>query len=250
MELKIADIQIGVTRRLLRDIKPLTESIAALGLLQPIVVTEDNQLVAGYHRLEACRALGWETIPVSVVQYDELDRELAEIDENLIRYELSQLERSALLYRRKRIYEQRHPEVKSGANPGKAGGGKETKSAVTASFVADTAAKTGRAKRTISEDVQIGRDIPENLQEVLKDTPLADRRGDLIELSRVTRKEPEIADRILEEVHQGKNVQEAVSAYQNAARRPLHLCMGMKCRTSRAPVSHPRAQRRGTAQSP
>lgn len=61
------------SRRTLRDIKPrpsgatrnldpyhvldLADSIATLGLLQPIAIDKHNNLVAGEHRLEACRLL-------------------------------------------------------------------------------------------------------------------------------------------------------------------------------------------------
>lgn len=70
----------------------LAESIAAVGLLQPIVITEDNQLVAGLHRLEACRQLGLIEINTVVIPNLQLQREIAEIDENLIRNQLTVLE--------------------------------------------------------------------------------------------------------------------------------------------------------------
>jgi ParB-like nuclease domain len=43
-------------------IEPLMGSMAKYGLLNPIIVDSKNNLIAGYRRLEAARALGWKTI--------------------------------------------------------------------------------------------------------------------------------------------------------------------------------------------
>ncbi len=75
-------------------LEDLAASINEVGLFHPIVVTTDNVLVAGLHRLRACELLGWEEIPAVVVSLSELDAELAEIDENLCRAELDAAERA------------------------------------------------------------------------------------------------------------------------------------------------------------
>jgi len=53
----------------------LASSISAHGLLQPIVVKQGScekyQLLAGAHRLAACRRLNWDTIPAVVRKKDE-----------------------------------------------------------------------------------------------------------------------------------------------------------------------------------
>ena len=46
-------------RRELPNIDILADSIKRLGLIHPIVIDRDNNLVAGERRLEACRTLGW-----------------------------------------------------------------------------------------------------------------------------------------------------------------------------------------------
>ena len=52
-------------------------------------------LVAGHHRLEAARKLKWEAIAAIIFDGMDADEaELAEIDENLIRAELSPIERA------------------------------------------------------------------------------------------------------------------------------------------------------------
>ena len=89
----IASIRIENRLRTLDSAKvaELAASIAELGLLQPIGIRKDGTLVYGYHRLEACRQLGWTEIPAVIVDGDDLRAELAEISENLIRNELTLL---------------------------------------------------------------------------------------------------------------------------------------------------------------
>lgn len=81
----------GRYRRDMGDLDDLVESICTVGLLHPIVVTRDYQLVAGARRLEALRRLGWPQVPVTVA--DSLDDAAlalrAERDENTCRKEMT-----------------------------------------------------------------------------------------------------------------------------------------------------------------
>ncbi len=74
--------QIRIGRRFRKDLgnlDALAESLDQVGLLHPVVVTPDNQLVAGRRRLEAAKLLGWKTIPVNVVDLEHIvEGELAE----------------------------------------------------------------------------------------------------------------------------------------------------------------------------
>ena len=90
--------------------------------------------------------------------------------------------RAEHLARRKEIYEALHPETKHGGAPGKAGGGKEplAKSAPSASFAKDTAARTGLSTRTIYSDVQIARKLAPDVKEAPRDTSLADSKRNLL----------------------------------------------------------------------
>ena len=48
-------------------IQPLVDSIKKYGLLEPIVIDQNNRLIAGFRRLEACKQLGYKTILANVV---------------------------------------------------------------------------------------------------------------------------------------------------------------------------------------
>ncbi len=62
------------------------ESISKFGLLNPITVTEDFELVAGFRRLEACKAIGMKEIECSIMpSLSKFERLLVEADENLTR---------------------------------------------------------------------------------------------------------------------------------------------------------------------
>ena len=63
VDIPIDAVVVGEGRRELRRLGELAASIREVGLLNPITVTENRRLVAGYHRLEACRILGWKVIP-------------------------------------------------------------------------------------------------------------------------------------------------------------------------------------------
>lgn len=86
------------------DIETLMESIEELGLLQPITVTPDGVLVCGWRRLVAMQRLGWRTCNVWVRSgiSDQLNRLLAQQDENTLHKPYSQLE-AASLYRELKV---------------------------------------------------------------------------------------------------------------------------------------------------
>lgn len=156
----------------------LVESMGRLGLLQAILVrpaavmrggvlADGWRIVAGHHRAEAARLLGWETIPAQVLANSdgELQAELMEIDENLIRAELSPAQRAAAIKRRKVIWEALHPEtgghsVPTGRNPdGKFGEGQRQ-------FAADTAQASGMKKRAINNHLSRADALGDDLQRV------------------------------------------------------------------------------------
>jgi ParB family chromosome partitioning protein len=95
----VTSIKVGERHRKdLGDVRALADSIAAVGLLQPLVVTPCLTLVAGARRLEAVRMLGREEVPVYVVDgLDDARLALrAERDENTCRKDLTLSEAVAL----------------------------------------------------------------------------------------------------------------------------------------------------------
>lgn len=172
---KISEIKIGTERRTLHSVQDLADSISTIGLLNPVTVSQDYTLIAGQHRLEAAKLLGWTEIECNILPLDGLCAALAEIDENLVRTELSELELAETLQRRKEIYETLYPQTKAGTAQAtamhKAMGHhvSDTMSATMKSFSEDTASRMGVNPRTIERKVQIVQNLPPEAKELLKD---------------------------------------------------------------------------------
>ena len=95
--------------RLDTDVESLQKSIEKVGLINPITINKDNELLAGARRFEAMKALGWTEAPVHVVDRQSLEQELISIDENLVRKALTNLEFEKCLNRGREIYEELNP---------------------------------------------------------------------------------------------------------------------------------------------
>jgi ParB/RepB/Spo0J family partition protein len=157
VHVKLAAVIVPAAR--LRRLRPekvaeIAESFEQRGQIQPIVVVPDEadrfNLIVGEHRLRAAEKIGWQHIRAEVREGLDADvAELIEIDENLIRADLTDAERAMHLARRKALYEKAHPETKHGA----VGRGRKKSSQNENSFVADTASKTGKGRSTVARDI-------------------------------------------------------------------------------------------------
>ena len=80
----------GRQRQDFRAIDDLADSIRHVGLINPIVLTPDNVLVAGERRLRACIMLGFTHIPAQYTnELSAEDAELIELEENVKREDLT-----------------------------------------------------------------------------------------------------------------------------------------------------------------
>lgn len=96
-------------RKDLGNLDSLMESLKTCGQLNPITVTRDMQLVAGFRRLTAARNLGWKMITANVVDAADATRILQmEMEENFCRKDFTPEE---LLAGYKRLEELRHPKL-------------------------------------------------------------------------------------------------------------------------------------------
>lgn len=148
----------------------LAESIANVGLINPIrvrVAGDGWEVIAGVHRLEACKSLGLVEITADVVTDDDLHAELAMIDENLCRAELTPSDRARQTARRKAIYEELFPETKHGGDrdPSRQVGDLPR-------FTADTAKATGSSERVVQRDAERGQKILPEVMDLIAGTKL------------------------------------------------------------------------------
>jgi hypothetical protein len=168
-----------------RDVRPLNEetvaaleeSIAAVGLINPIHVRQSGdvyEIIAGSHRFAACDLLGHREIMALVVEVDDLHAELAMIDENLCRAELSPADRAKQTARRKSIYEELHPETKREATlkRGDEAPSRQVGETGVDRFTADTAATSGRSERAVQRDAERGEKVIDEVVDMIRGTPL------------------------------------------------------------------------------
>ena len=166
-------------------VKSIAGSFEDIGQQMPITFYWDGDtpvLIAGRHRLEAARSLDWEHIEAVEMEVDPLTQELWEIDENLMRADLTVMERADHTNRRADIVKKRaeslipQNEEKPAHRPSRGQG----------DFVKDTAAKTGRSKASVERDKRRGKKITPETMKAIKDTPAAKKGVELDALADMT----------------------------------------------------------------
>lgn len=193
----VGDVVVGPRKRPLNGEKVagLQASMAEVGLLQPIVITERFGLVAGRHRLEAARRLGWGSVAARVAPLDGLRAELAEIDENLMRNELTVLEQGEHLLRRSWILEALGERARPSPGTNQYTTNKEVGETVSPTkTTAVIAGEIGLGERSAQQRLQIARDLDEEVKEAIAAEPIANRTREMLDLSRL---EPEEQRRVV-----------------------------------------------------
>ena len=180
MELGIAEIKVKARKRKLDEskVRTIADSFAAIGQLQPITVVRDDgmyRLVAGLHRLEAAKRIGWQTIEATIFDGDEVEIELAEIDENLMRNDLTVLEQGEHLVRRQELI---------GKRPGRYQDSKGI-TVIPLKTTAELAHDIGLSEISAQKRMQVARNILPEVKELIRDTPIADSTTQLLELARM-----------------------------------------------------------------
>lgn len=211
--LRLVDISIPRNRRqpMKGRIASVAQSMRTIGQLHPILVAEEgNRLIAGLTRYRAAECLDWKDILCNVVDFDKLHAELAEIDENVERSQLTAMEEATAMARRKAIYLELHPETAAGVAGAVAKHAAE-KSATdklsvaepqdfsekTPSFAQDAADKLGVDERTIRRMTAIGENLAPEAAKILKDTDIAESKSQLAELVKLKpQKQCEVAQKI------------------------------------------------------
>ncbi len=193
MQVPIKEIRVKEGRRRLDmgHVKELADSIRELGLLNPVTIDKEKNLIAGLHRLEAVKQLGRSEVECTLSSLDGLQAELAEIDENFVRSGLSAVEYGEMLLRRKEIYETLHPETKAGAaqaaamNRAVGNNVADKMSATSKSFVEDTAEKLNIAPRTVRREIQTAKNLTTEAKEIIRNADTKISKKAAMKLSRL-----------------------------------------------------------------
>lgn len=186
-------------------VRRLSSSIAEIGLQTPITVWAKPdaafQLIAGAHRLEAARALGLEQIAAFFTDADEIDRQIWEIDENLMRSELTPTQEAEHLAKRKELWEARAVSAQVAPKPQ---GGRPKQ------FAFDTSEATGISKSTINRATARARDVSDEVRDAIRGTAMD--KGTVLDKLRHVPKADQM--RRLEEMRKGAVSQEEQTLQQ------------------------------------
>jgi ParB family chromosome partitioning protein len=149
-------------------------SMEAMGQLTPIEVRPMPagrfELVAGGHRLAAAQRLGWSDIRADIKEATDLEAELRQIDENLVRRELSALDRGTFLARRQQIHLTLYPDT----TQGKTGAMVRWHATASLSFASDVATKVGVSERDIRRSIARFTKLAPDVREKIVGTWIAD----------------------------------------------------------------------------
>lgn len=173
---KVSEIKIRTRLRATSDenIKEIAESIANIGLINPITIDQEGNLITGYHRLQAHKFLGLDEIPAIISSRKDLYARLQEIDENLKRAELTAIEKSAHIEERENLLRQLEKIAVQGDN---------RFSSSAKSTQKQRASELGMSRRNYQYLKELERLHPE-VRDLLNDTPYASKMMDLVMLSR------------------------------------------------------------------
>ncbi|TCS62555.1 ParB/RepB/Spo0J family partition protein [Varunaivibrio sulfuroxidans] len=218
MLIKMIDIDsIEVKNRLrpvtLSAVKGLAEDIAQRGLRQPIEVAAQSggnkyRLVAGAHRLEACKSAGLTEIAAVVIVGPAAALRRHEILENITRNDLSKLERAQFLAELKRLYQVENPHARHG-------GDRTNEQDATVGnlndWYAEVATRSERAGRTIQREASIGEHLTAAAAAALRGSDFEDNQKELYALSRLPfEKQDAVAQRLTAPEGAARTVAQAV----------------------------------------
>ncbi|WP_323780076.1 ParB N-terminal domain-containing protein [Thalassovita sp.] len=170
-------------------VESLIASVEELGVMKdPIHVRQVKSgnlvLIAGGHRLEMARRLGWEEIEAKV--WTDVTDDwacLMEIDDNLAGAEMNALDTAIFLATRKRVYEKLHPETKAGLAGAVARWNATEPSSV--AFVTATAEKFNLSDRQIRKIVAAGASLGGDEIDLLRGSTRQVTLKDLTEIAKI-----------------------------------------------------------------
>jgi len=189
-ELPIAQIEVNDDR--LRPVSAtavaaFADSIREHGLIYPVTVRRlpkaRFELVDGGHRLAALVELGHEVVEVRCYEGPAPAIRLIEIDTNLARADLSDLDRAIHMAARRREYLAEHPETAQGI-AGAVARWDATAELAVASFVSMTVAQTGLPERKVRKLVEAGGALDAAMKARLRDAKTHVTLNDLLVLAK------------------------------------------------------------------
>lgn len=221
-ELRVADIVVRDRLRPVSEagVESLLASIRDLGTIKDEIHVRlarrggnaEMRLLAGGHRLEAARRLGWDSIRAKVWRdiTDDLAR-LIEVDDNLAGAEMDALDQAIFLSERRRVYENLHPETRRGsAGALRRWDANDIRVVCMESFTTATAAKFGISPRHVQRMAKAGDRLGPGERQRLQGAERRPSQADLLLLAKIDEAGDRIA--VVERLWSGQTAREALRA--------------------------------------
>ena len=181
-EMPIDDIKYRFRLRRPKDskIQELANSIKQVGLINPITVDANGYLIAGWHRWNSMKLLGYKTIPVIRKETSRVYSQLIEVEENISRADIS----CAITYgehmvKREELLDELGIRFKNGRNQHNSEG------LVTTTQLAEEYGMSNRVYRMKRQPASIDKEA----RDLLRDTKFAENLVDMVTLSK---QEPQV----------------------------------------------------------
>jgi hypothetical protein len=220
-------------------IDSLVESIKDVGLksaisVRPAQTQGQYLLVSGYHRLNAYIELAktddtYNSIAAIVETLSDVQAQLAEIDENLIRNQVTDYANLSVIYaKRKELYDTLHPELagqqtaslRKGSVPPTGRDGKVEK---IETFVESTARLSKKSARSVQKAVQVGKCLAAN-PELLKLTQEQNIQARVLEntvalLNSSAEEDQPYISKLKKHIGLGSDIKQFIATYQSAKKK-------------------------------
>ena len=210
--------QISVEDRL-RSVNPdhaalIAESFRANGQMTPIEVRRHRDggpfiLIAGAHRLEAAKLAEMDQIAAIIIDADEDQARLREIDENLCRRDLSELDRATFLAERKAVWVRLYPETA-------VTGRKKLKTnlSLIPTFAEDAAERLGLSARSVDRAIRRANALDEEVKAMLAHSRWADNGSVLDGLAKLhVNTQRKVAAALVREDKPARNLAAAIAEF-------------------------------------
>lgn len=193
-ENRVAVAEIDARRRLRpvseAGVASLVASVEQTGVMKDAIHIRKKKdgslvLIAGGHRLEAAKRMGWTEIEAKVWT-DVTDdwASMMEIDDNLAGAEMNALDTAVFLAARKEVYERLHPEAKRGGD--RRSDDFQTDTMSVSSFAASTAEKFGLTDRHVRRMIAAGSRLGPDQVRALRGAPKPVTLKDLTEIAKIS----------------------------------------------------------------
>jgi len=192
------------------------------GLRLPIEVRKGEEkgayiLISGLNRLRAVQSLERTEIAAFVVDVDDMRAELMELEENLVRADLTALDRAYFVKRFREIFEAEHGEIAQGGDRKSADFKDENQRSTMPLWSDAIIERLGMSLDMCKRALRVANGLHSDVPDMLRGTGWDDNQKALLELAGVkTEKQKDVVNILLDEENGAASMREAIAMLEGA----------------------------------